>query len=235
MTPNTTGGYDGVVHVVAGNGGQALNNATDNGFPSATYPYVGSGCNWNAPAANCTASKTITGSTQGSGTEFGMSAFVVNTTALRYAFIGNNDSMVHYEFTLRRAFPRQPLPPPSPIPPPPPPPPPMPPNPTPAPPPPGAAWDCHPDMMATLVLQDTDLTRTPFGTSAASVETCESMCNGAEGCVVVNWHGRQPVSGTVVNHCHLLSGKTPAHQTFLKSLSNSTGYVACMLVQKRAV
>jgi hypothetical protein len=37
MTPNTTGGYDGVVHVVAGNGGQALNNASDNGFPSAKY------------------------------------------------------------------------------------------------------------------------------------------------------------------------------------------------------
>jgi hypothetical protein len=106
MTPNATGGYDGVVHVIAGNGGQALNNATNNGFPSAKYPYVGSGCNWNAPGANCTASKKRTGSTQGSGTEFGFSAFVVNTTSLRYAFIGTNDSQVHYEFTLQRTYPR---------------------------------------------------------------------------------------------------------------------------------
>jgi hypothetical protein len=50
-------------------GGQALNNASNNGFPSPTWPYVGSGCNWNAPGANCTASKKLTGSFQGSGTE----------------------------------------------------------------------------------------------------------------------------------------------------------------------
>jgi hypothetical protein len=108
VPPSGTGAYDGVIHVIAGNGGQALNNATNNGFPNERYPYVGSGCNWNAPGANCSASKKITGSTQGSGTEFGYSAFVANATHLRYAFIGNNDSRVHYEFWLRRAFPRQP-------------------------------------------------------------------------------------------------------------------------------
>eukprot|EP01050_Picozoa_sp_SAG11_P022360 SAG11_NODE_4212_length_2011_cov_1.399059_1_plen_637_part_01 len=44
--PNATGGFDGTVHVVAGNGGQALNNATK---PSTMWPYTGSGCNWTAP------------------------------------------------------------------------------------------------------------------------------------------------------------------------------------------
>ena len=37
MTPNATGGYDGIVHVVAGNGGQALNNASQSGA-GATVP-----------------------------------------------------------------------------------------------------------------------------------------------------------------------------------------------------
>ena len=46
MTPSTPGGYDGIVHLIAGNGGQALSNATNGGFPSERYPYVGSGCNW---------------------------------------------------------------------------------------------------------------------------------------------------------------------------------------------
>ena len=41
LAPNVTGGYDGVVHVIAGNGGQALNNATAR---SVEFPYTGSGC-----------------------------------------------------------------------------------------------------------------------------------------------------------------------------------------------
>ena len=101
--PNVTGGYDGVVHVIAGNGGQALNNAS---APSMTYPYTGSGCNWTAPAANCTAAKKITGPTQGSGTEFGWSYFEANATALRWSFIGSNDSLAHHTFAIARAYPR---------------------------------------------------------------------------------------------------------------------------------
>lgn len=31
MAPNVTGGYDGIIHLVAGNGGQALNNASQSG------------------------------------------------------------------------------------------------------------------------------------------------------------------------------------------------------------
>ena len=50
--PNATGGFDGTVHVVAGNGGQALSNATK---PSKLWPYTGSGCNWTAPAESCRA------------------------------------------------------------------------------------------------------------------------------------------------------------------------------------
>ena len=100
MTPPVTGGYDGVVHVVAGNGGQALNNATNGGLPTERYPYVGSGCNWNLPGANCTVSKKVTGDSQGSGTEFGMSAFVINATTLRWAFIGSNDSKVRPASTM---------------------------------------------------------------------------------------------------------------------------------------
>eukprot|EP01052_Picozoa_sp_SAG31_P022731 SAG31_NODE_1823_length_7191_cov_9.623519_5_plen_377_part_00 len=222
MQPGVEGGYDGVVHVVAGNGGQALNNATNNGFPTVKFPYVGSGCNWNMPGANCSASQKLTGGTQGSGTEFGMSAFVANSTTLRYAFIGNNDSTVHYHFNIRRAYPRLPPPPPTPLPPTPTPSPHLPPNPIPSPPPPGTKWDCHAGMLASLPLVDADLTKPPFGTANSTVETCEQMCNGAKGCVVVNWHG-----GTV-NHCHVMTGKAPTHASFLLSLRNNSVYTACM-------
>ena len=238
MTPSVPGGYDGIVHLVAGNGGQALNNATNSGFPSEKYPYVGSGCNWNVAGANCTAGKKRTGSFQGSGSEFGMSAFVANATSLRWAFIGNNDSKIHYEFTLQRAYPRPPLPPPQPIPPPPPPPPPSPPNPTPAPPPAGTAWDCHPHSATPgLGLKDTNLVHPPFGTPTATAEDCEAMCNGYDGsgeCVVINWHGGS------INHCHLLTGPTaPSHAAFIKALENATKnpaynvYTACMRVPNR--
>ena len=109
-TPNATGGYDAPTHVVAGNGGQALNNASNKGFPSKTLPYVGTGCNWNAPGANCSASKHdgqgATGPTQGSGQEFGISVFEANATTLVWNFIGNNDSKTHHSFALRRAYPR---------------------------------------------------------------------------------------------------------------------------------
>eukprot|EP00038_Savillea_parva_P010684 m.191993 g.191993 ORF g.191993 m.191993 type:complete len:702 (-) comp18535_c0_seq1:91-2196(-) len=102
-TPNITGGYDGIVHVVAGNGGQALNNAS---APNALHPYTGSGCNWTDPNQNCTAAKKITGPTQGSGTEFGFSYFEANATTFVWSFIGNNDTEAHYTFALHRAYPR---------------------------------------------------------------------------------------------------------------------------------
>jgi hypothetical protein len=226
VAPNVSG-YDGIVHLVAGNGGQALNNATNSGFPTEKFPYVGSGCNWNKPGSNCTASKKLTGSFQGSGTEFGMSVFVANATSLRWAFIGNNDSKIHYEFTLWRPYPRLPPPPPAPIPPPPPPPKPLPPNPIPAPPPPGTAWDCHVGMLASLPLADADLTKYPFGTANSTAETCQEMCNGLNGCVVVNWHGGNG-NGGVVNHCHVMSGTAPTPATFLHSLHNNSVYTACM-------
>lgn len=95
--------YDGIVHVIAGNGGQALNNAS---APTPEHPYTGSGCNWTDPAQNCTAAKKLTGHTQGSGTEFGMSYFEANATTLTWSFIGNNDSLAHYTFALHRAYPR---------------------------------------------------------------------------------------------------------------------------------
>jgi hypothetical protein len=197
-------------------------------FPSAKWPYVGSGCNWNDPGANCTASKKLTGSFQGSGTEFGMSAFVANSTMLRWAFIGNNDSQVHYEFTIHRAFPRAPPPPPAPIPPPPPPPPPPTPNPAPAPPPLGDKWECYANAMSSsLPLKDMDLTQPPFGTANATVETCEEMCNGRRDCAVVNWHGAE-ANGAIVNHCHLMVGKAPLRSAFAQSLKNTSGYTACI-------
>ena len=101
LAPNVSMGYDGVVHVIAGNGGQALNNASAR---SDEFPYTGSGCDWDT--SNCTAAKKITGPTQGSGTEFGWSYFEANATALRWSFIGNNDSLAHHTFEIARAFPR---------------------------------------------------------------------------------------------------------------------------------
>ena len=151
-----------------------------------------------------------------------MSAFVANATTLRWAFIGNNDSQVHYEFTIHRVFPRLAPPPPSPIPPAPPPPPPLPPNPVPAPPPPGHKWECHAGMMSSLPLKDMDLTEPPFGTTNATLTTCEDMCNGQRDCAVVNWHGG------VVNHCHLMVGKAPLRAAFVQSLKNDTVYTTCL-------
>ena len=99
VTPNVTGGYDGPVHIVAGNGGQSLNNATTQ---SKRFPYTGSGCKWGQP--NC--SHTMRGMKRGSGSEFGMSAFTANRTDFTWSFLGTNDSQVHHTFTLKRAYPR---------------------------------------------------------------------------------------------------------------------------------
>mmetsp|Transcript_4836 Transcript_4836/g.12402 ORF Transcript_4836/g.12402 Transcript_4836/m.12402 type:complete len:403 (-) Transcript_4836:215-1423(-) len=104
-TPNVTGGYDGIVHIIAGNGGQALNNAS---IPTRQHPYTGSGCNWTDPSQNCTAAKQLTGHTQGSGSEFGMSVWEANATTFTWSFVGNNDSKVHHTFQLTRQFPRPP-------------------------------------------------------------------------------------------------------------------------------
>jgi hypothetical protein len=99
VTPNVTGGYDGPVHIVAGNGGQSLNNATS---VSRLFPYTGSGCIWGSP--NC--SHTTRGLKRGSGSEFGISAFTANATDFTWSFLGDNDSDVHHTFTIHRAFPR---------------------------------------------------------------------------------------------------------------------------------
>ena len=252
-TPNSTGAFDGTVHVVAGNGGQALNNATK---PSQLWPYTGSGCNWTAPGETCIAAdQKLKGGTQGSGTEFGLSAFTANATDLTWSFLGNNESLfkgdnatlfvnrssVHYSFTLHRAFPRPP-PRPAPHPPPHPPSPAPVPNPPPAPPEPGSTWECY-KFSATpgLGLKDTDLTEPPFGTATATAGDCEAMCNGFNRgspggeCVVINWHGGG------VNHCHLLTGpkaRVPSHVAFLGALKNKTSnpaytdYTSCIRVRK---
>eukprot|EP00936_MAST-01D_sp_MAST-1D-sp1_P002560 g2560.t1 len=96
---NTThaGGYDAPVHIIAGNGGQGLNNATKR---SALVPWTGSGCDWNT--ANC----SHAGHTQGSGQEWGPSMFEANATDFKWSFIGSNDSQVHYSFSIHRAYPR---------------------------------------------------------------------------------------------------------------------------------
>lgn len=82
---STPGGYDAPVHIVAGNGGQGLNNAS---LPSQHFPYTGSGTQ------------------RPGGSEWGMSQFVVNSTTLVWQFVGNNDSQVHYTHKIERAYPR---------------------------------------------------------------------------------------------------------------------------------
>ncbi len=110
--------------------------------------------------------------------------------------------------------PLPPLPPPAP--PPPPPTPPAPPAPTPA----GMKWECHTDMGAVGLsgLKDVDNTK-----GFTSVTDCERLCNGIDGCTVVNWH-----AGDL--HCHTLTGAT-THQEFQKSLKTQKSSTACMLVK----
>lgn len=107
ITPNITGGYDAPVHIVAGNGGQTLNNASHR---SKTLPYTGSGCDWNSNTSKCGYHHPAAGqsSTQGSGSEMGISAFTINATDLVWEFIGNNDSKTHHTLQITRVYPRPP-------------------------------------------------------------------------------------------------------------------------------
>ena len=85
---------------------QTLNNAS---HKSELIPYTGSGCDWNSNTTKCGHNHPGPGqsSSQGSGSEMGMSAFTINATDLVWEFIGNNDSKTHHVLRLTRTYPRR--------------------------------------------------------------------------------------------------------------------------------
>jgi hypothetical protein len=142
-----------------------------------------------------------------------------NATDLLWEQISNADNSIIDSWRMHQdTHGKFPIPPPAP----------PPANPTPAPPPAGTSWECHAKvLMEGCNLRDTDLTKPPFHTKAATLETCEQMCNGAKGCVAVNWHAGG------VNTCHLLTGTAPSRAAYAKCLRNQTApdiYSACLRV-----
>ena len=93
------------------------------------------------------------------------------------------------------------------------------------------AWECHKNMQAAgkavTKLTQADHTAPPFGLEAATVATCEAVCEKTPGCAVVLWHDAD-------RHCHTLTGPITekAFEASLQPSAPSGRFVACMLVEK---
>lgn len=105
---------------------------------------------------------------------------------------------------------------------------PSPPAPPPAPAPAGRTWDCHDNHdvdTGKLHLHDKDLdTR-----AGKDISACEAACNDAAaktGCTAISWHKTD-------SHCHVLSGKTPSSDDFVKALKSGSAHTACVLLESR--
>jgi hypothetical protein len=154
----------------------------------------------------------------------GFASFVVSTAGLTVRH-HNGDGEVVFTAPANAPRPKGPYPPPPPMPPPPPAPPaPPPPAPTPS----GKTWACHDGTMlleaalAKLSLKDVDLQRGGGPTTA----TCEAACNGAAGCVAVQWHGKD-------KHCHTYVGTAnPAaiEAALTKDTKQNEGRNTCIMM-----